>query len=104
MFLQVYELLLRKHDRAHAQQNDRATNNALAPPDATTSAARLAHGCSTGLEYYTIGPAIGQGAFGSVNLAWHRVTGAAVAVKTYGSSFWKKDPTMLAQVCHTCVL
>jgi len=37
-------------------------------------------------EFYTIGKVVGVGSFAKVRLAWHKLTGQAIAIKTYEKS------------------
>lgn len=52
-------------------------------------------GCApqTSLDFYKIGKQIGNGAFGKVNLAVHRLTGKQVAIKTIEKLFIKDEKT-----------
>lgn len=52
-------------------------------------------GCApqTSLDFYKIGRQIGNGAFGKVNLAVHRLTGKQVAIKTIERLFIKDEKT-----------
>ena len=54
-------------------------------------------GNSSALEFYKVGPILGQGAFGKVQLAWQRITGRAVAVKSYSIAM-KSNPEMFSQI------
>lgn len=51
------------------------------------------------LECYKSGPLIGQGAFSKVYTAWHRLTGAKVALKQYAATKLERSPALLAAVC-----
>ena len=37
-------------------------------------------------DFYGFGKVLGQGSFGKVRLAWHRLAGAKVAIKSYEKS------------------
>lgn len=52
-------------------------------------------GCApvTSLDFYKIGRQIGNGAFGKVNLAVHRLTGIQVAIKTIERNFIRDEKT-----------
>lgn len=45
------------------------------------------------LSFYKTGPILGQGAFGKVNLCWHRLSGERVAIKSYNRGALR-DPNM----------
>jgi serine/threonine protein kinase len=53
------------------------------------------NGCapSTSLDFYKVGRQIGNGAFGKVNLAVHRLTGIQVAIKTIERNFIRDEKT-----------
>ena len=48
-------------------------------------------------EFYTIGKVVGVGSFAKVRLAWHKLTGQAIAIKTYEKSKMK-DASHLRRV------
>lgn len=59
-------------------------------------AGKLPKGKSTA-DFYAFGKTLGVGSFGKVRLAWHKLTGAKVAIKTYEKAK-AKDPNQWKRV------